>query len=236
MKRKSEMNATTPSAKPKKPFVRNVKWRGEIVELAFLAKAASMGFAVTKPYGDSEPYDFIVDSGSRLWRVQVKSGSYKTGSAYRVGVHHLSNTKPKQKAYTAKQIDILAVYIVPLGVWYIIPMLAFTPSTSLAFLPDTPETMERMAENMNNSAKPGSLACRRAESLKTGSSPRRRAITALSGRRALVCNKVKAARSPLYCFFSIFAQVSFNATVRLKTGLLGVESGSAQKYPRRSNW
>ncbi len=42
--------------------------------------------------------------------------------------------------------------------------------------------------------------------------------------------------NPLYCFFSIFAQVSFSATVRLKTGLLGVESGSAQKYPRRSNW
>jgi hypothetical protein len=139
MKRKSEMKALTPSAKPKKPFVRNVKWRGEIVELAFLAKAASMGFAVTKPYGDSEPYDFIVDSGNRLWRVQVKSGSYKTGSAYRVGASHLSNTKPKQKAYTAKQIDILAVYIVPLDVWYIIPVLAFTPSTSLAFLPDTPE-------------------------------------------------------------------------------------------------
>jgi len=138
MKRKSERNTATPSAKPKKPFVRNVKWRGEIVEVAFLAKAASMGFAVTKPYGDSEPYDFIVDSGNRLWRVQVKSGSYKTGSAYRVGASHLSNTKPKQKAYTAKQIDILAVYIVPLDVWYIIPILAFTPSTSLAFLPDTP--------------------------------------------------------------------------------------------------
>jgi hypothetical protein len=39
-----------------------------------------------------------------------------------------------------------------------------------------------------------------------------------------------------YFFFSIFAQVSFNATVRLKTDLAGVESESAQKYPRRSNW
>jgi hypothetical protein len=138
MKRKPQIKVSTPTAKPKKPFVRNVKWRGEIVEVAFLSKAASMGFAVTKPYGDSEPYDFIVDSGNRLWRVQVKSGSYKTGSAYRVGASHLSNTKPKQKAYTAKQIDILAVYIVPVDVWYIIPVLAFTPSTSLAFLPDTP--------------------------------------------------------------------------------------------------
>ncbi len=37
------------------------------------------------------------------------------------------------------------------------------------------------------------------------------------------------------CFFSIFAQVSFNATVRLKTGLPGLESRSTQKYPSRSN-
>jgi len=138
MKRKSEIRVLTPTATPKKPFVRNVKWRGEIIELAFLAKVAAMGFAATKPYGDSEAYDFIVDSGSHLWRVQVKSGSYRTNTAYRVGVHHLSNTKPKQKAYTAKQIDFIAVYIVPEGVWYIIPVRAFTPSTSLTFFPHIP--------------------------------------------------------------------------------------------------
>jgi hypothetical protein len=37
------------------------------------------------------------------------------------------------------------------------------------------------------------------------------------------------------CFFSIFAHVSFNAIVRLNTRLPGFESGSTQKYPRRSN-
>ena len=35
--------------------------------------------------------------------------------------------------------------------------------------------------------------------------------------------------------FSIFAHVSRNATVRLKTGFPGAESGSTQKYPSRSN-
>src|SRR5262249_14449359 len=37
-------------------------------------------------------------------------------------------------------------------------------------------------------------------------------------------------------FFSIFAHVSFSATVRLKTGLPDLESGSAQQYPKRSHW
>jgi hypothetical protein len=138
MKEKSGVKVLAPAASPKKPFVRNTKRRGEIVELAFLHKVADMGFAVTKPYGDSEPYDFIVDSGSQLWRVQVKSGGYRSGRAYRVGVHHLSHTVPAQKAYTAKQIDILAVYIVPAHAWYVIPVSAFSPRTSLKFFPHVP--------------------------------------------------------------------------------------------------
>ena len=49
------------------------KQRGELAEMAFTLKAAGLGFGVAKPYGDSESYDFILDSGVRLWRVQVKS-------------------------------------------------------------------------------------------------------------------------------------------------------------------
>jgi hypothetical protein len=38
-----------------------------------MSKAASLGFGVAKPYGDREPFDFIVSWNRRLWRVQVKS-------------------------------------------------------------------------------------------------------------------------------------------------------------------
>src|SRR5882762_7849965 len=44
----------------------------KLAELAFAHKASAMDFKVSKPYGDSERYDFVVDSGKRLWRVQVK--------------------------------------------------------------------------------------------------------------------------------------------------------------------
>jgi len=37
-------------------------------------------------------------------------------------------------------------------------------------------------------------------------------------------------------FPAMRAHASFNVTVRLKTIASGVESGSTQKYPRRSNW
>jgi hypothetical protein len=44
----------------------STKRRGELAELAFTLKAASLGFAVSKPYGDSERYDFILDARADL--------------------------------------------------------------------------------------------------------------------------------------------------------------------------
>jgi hypothetical protein len=38
------------------------KRRGELAELAFVLKAANLGFGVSRPYGDSERYDVIVDA------------------------------------------------------------------------------------------------------------------------------------------------------------------------------
>src|SRR5206468_3484935 len=40
----------------------NTKRKGELSEAAFLLKAAGQGFGVAKPWGDSERYDFILDS------------------------------------------------------------------------------------------------------------------------------------------------------------------------------
>jgi hypothetical protein len=39
--------------------------------MMFMVKATSKGLIVAKPYGESHRYDFLVDSGKRLGRVQV---------------------------------------------------------------------------------------------------------------------------------------------------------------------
>ena len=69
---------------------------GEAAEAAFLAKATSLGFGVAKTWGDSERYDFILDSGRRLWRVQVKSSRHSDGSRYIVKLKERRYTPPKK--------------------------------------------------------------------------------------------------------------------------------------------
>jgi PD-(D/E)XK endonuclease len=106
----------------KMPLVRGPLWskrRGELSELAFFYKAASLGFGVAKPWGDTERYDFILDSGQRLWRVQLKSGCHHRKRCY--DLHGRCGNQEKSQ-YTSKEIDILVAYLVPINVWYIIPV------------------------------------------------------------------------------------------------------------------
>jgi hypothetical protein len=118
-----------------KPIHRNTKRTGELSEAAFALKATMLGFRVYKPWGDSERYDFILDSGSRLWRVQLKCTEVLRARGYDVQPTYSIYGQGKV-AYTADDIDLLVAHIVPLDVWYLLPVEVFTPSKSLRFYPD----------------------------------------------------------------------------------------------------
>jgi hypothetical protein len=110
--------------------IREPKRRGELAELAFALKATSLGFAVAKPYGDSERYDFVLDNGKRLVRVQVKSSTRcdKYG-AYFIASQRCSNGTAIP--YKVSEIDFLVAYLLPEDAWFVIPVEAFVPRTSL---------------------------------------------------------------------------------------------------------
>jgi hypothetical protein len=100
---------------------------GEAVEAAFLAKATMLGFPVLKPWGDSRPYDFAVESGRRLWRVQVKCATSHRGtrcSARAAGSGEL---------YTLDDLDFLAAYVIKKDLWYVVPADAFVPRATVHF-------------------------------------------------------------------------------------------------------
>jgi hypothetical protein len=117
----------------KTTLVRGPLWakrRGELSELAFFHKAASLGFGLAKPWGDSERYDFILDSGQRLWRVQLKSGCHHQNRYYDL---HANCGSGDKALYTSEEIDIFVAYLVPIDVWYVIPVDKIKKKTLLFF-------------------------------------------------------------------------------------------------------
>jgi hypothetical protein len=118
---------------------KNPKRTGELSEAAFLLKATSVGFRVAKPWGDSERYDFILDSGGRLWRVQLKCTEVVHARGYEVqplySVYDAVSGRRKS-GYTAEEIDVLAVHIAPRDVWYVIPVEVLALVKNLRFYPD----------------------------------------------------------------------------------------------------
>ena len=91
---------------------------GEMAEAAFLAKASGMGFGVAKPWGDSEPYDFIVAVRGRLWKVQVKA-AFTVGQD---GCYSFRTHDHALRPYRVKDIDALVAYVAPENAWYVLPV------------------------------------------------------------------------------------------------------------------
>lgn len=112
----------------------HAKRRGELAEAAFLHKAASLGLTVAKPWGDSNRFDFIVETGGRMLRVQVKSAfSGNRWGAYIFHAHGSSHTD----VYTPRDIDFLTAYIAPLDTWYILPIGVFENRVSCQLFPSS---------------------------------------------------------------------------------------------------
>jgi hypothetical protein len=125
------------SSAPRPPIHRNTKRTGELSEAAFVLKATTLGFLVAKPWGDSERYDFILDNGARMWRVQLKCTEVLRARGYDVQSIYSIYGKGKF-AYTAHDIDILVAHIPPADAWYVLPIEAFERSKSFRFYPDIP--------------------------------------------------------------------------------------------------
>src|SRR5258708_38922696 len=107
--------------------------RGELAELAFMRKAASMGFAVAKPWGDSDRYDVIVRFDKIVWRVQVKSVITPQPSRYS---YRVKTTRGYNFTYSADEIDFLVAYVFPKDVWYVFPATVIEGRDSVCVRPE----------------------------------------------------------------------------------------------------
>ena len=109
--------------------IRLPKARGEWAELRFMTRATALDLRVTKPWGDSAPYDLATDYRGRFRRVQVKCTLFHRGNSYKC--HLDSNGLP----YRPDQIDFIAAYVIPTDTWYIIPIKAIPNQPEILLSP-----------------------------------------------------------------------------------------------------
>jgi hypothetical protein len=96
-------------------YIKNCKKRGEWVELVFAERAMRMGMELARPWGESSGYDFAVDQGERIVRVQVKSTTFKEGAGYSCTL------KDSKGPYKKNSFDFVAAYVIPEDVWFVLP-------------------------------------------------------------------------------------------------------------------
>ena len=118
---------------PHPKLIKHAKLRGEWAELRFMQCATERGFRCNKPWGETAPYDVVTDHLGLFRRVQVKctdclrAGAYETRATYTTG--------KGRAVYTKRDIDFIAAHVVPLNIWYIIPVEVCTPQPMLRFYP-----------------------------------------------------------------------------------------------------
>jgi hypothetical protein len=111
---------------------------GEIGEMEFIKKAIRKGFSVSKPWGDSDRYDAITDWNGTLRRVQIRATESPADSGYLV--HASVYVGDKSVGLTKEDIDVLAAYIFPKDLWYIVPVEGFVPLKNLWLSPESEQS------------------------------------------------------------------------------------------------
>src|SRR5258706_624336 len=97
-------------------IIKNCKKRGEWAELVFAVRAMERGLHLGRPWGESSGYDFTVDQGERIVRVQVEATIFKEGAE-----GYSCTLKDSKGPYKKNSFDFVAAYVIPEDVWFILP-------------------------------------------------------------------------------------------------------------------
>jgi hypothetical protein len=114
-------------------IIEDPKLRGEWAESVFVERASARGLAVSKPWGESKSFDFVVGSPGRFVSVQVKSTTVKMGGGY------MCTVKKNNQHYAPGAFDFLAAYVIAEDVWYIVPAEKFAGRVTLILSSDSGE-------------------------------------------------------------------------------------------------
>lgn len=91
----------------------NTNITGNITELQCILYFTKLGYQVSLPYGGQARYDFILDLGIKLLKIQVKTPTTNDDNDY-IEIEccnsHLSKGKYIKKTYTENDVDYFATF------------------------------------------------------------------------------------------------------------------------------
>lgn len=108
-------------ARPK----RNTKATGDVSEAYVLMAFVRAGYLVSRPFGENQRYDLIIDDGVKLRRVQVKTGRLCGGVInYSCASSHTHRGGVSARPYFG-EVDLLAVFCPQNQKVYVLPETEF---------------------------------------------------------------------------------------------------------------
>jgi PD-(D/E)XK endonuclease len=113
---------------------------GDRSTIAIMAVLREVGYAIYAPFGENTRTDLVVDDGSRLVRVQCKTGRLRKG-AVRFSVcscygHHRNPAQARRDYHG--QVEAFAVYCPETTAVYVIPIDAIAARAEGALRVDPP--------------------------------------------------------------------------------------------------
>lgn len=104
--------------------------QGSFAELVFAAKCIKNKIEIAKPVVDVHGYDFLINVNDNWLKIQVKSTSkpdrrYKNKPSYKIHVRKGASSI----AYNKNDFHFCAAYIIPLDIFYIIPISELNRTT-----------------------------------------------------------------------------------------------------------
>ena len=110
----------------------NTKQKGDITELECITYFYKLGFDISIPYGENSRYDFIIDNGKELFKIQCKTCQLKK-DGINIPCRSIRTNRKYNRVirYTKNEIDYFATFYN--GKCYLIDVLEDINSKKLRF-------------------------------------------------------------------------------------------------------
>ena len=108
---------------------------GNEAEGIVLGHYIKAGLRVCIPFGTGAPYDLVVDTGTRIVKVQVKTATFEKGRILCRTRRRNANYHRTMRRYEKGEVDYFAIYCPPLNELYRVSFEAAKGSASLRIEP-----------------------------------------------------------------------------------------------------